>query len=135
MVVFCVFHHDLDAVRRAAEKCKRNAFELSGRTGGRELQVWKSNNTGSVLAAQIQAGAEGVDMTKAHHAIYFTLPTLAQYQQSMARLYRPGQKSPCVFMHLLVRDSIDTAVYRSLQVRKSLIDAVKDGDIDIGYLR
>ena len=133
VVVFCVFVHDLDAVARSASKAKRMAFELSGRWN--ELEAWK-RNPGAVLAVQIQAGAEGIDMTNAHHAIYYSLPhSLAQYNQSRARLYRPGQRHPVSFIHLLAEGTIDEAMYNSLQKKQDIVAAIKSGQFDFGYIK
>ena len=133
MVVFCVFVHDLDAVARSTLKAKRGAFELSGRAN--QLEEWRQT-PGGVLAVQIQAGAEGVDMTCANMAVYYSLPhSLALYNQSKARLYRPGQTRPVTFCHLLAEGTIDEVMYRSLQNKRDLIEAIKLGDIDFGYLK
>ncbi len=133
IVVFCVFRHDLDEIARVAEKCGRDHFELSGRTN--TLDKWKVT-PGAVIAVQIQAGSEGVDMTAANKAVYYTLPnSLALYDQSKARLYRPGQVNPVSFTHLIATGTIDELVYQSLLNKRSLIDAVKDGTLDYGILK
>lgn len=133
VVVFCVFAHDLDAVARSTLKAKRGAFELSGRVN--QLEEWR-RTPGGVLAVQIQAGAEGVDMTCANVAVYYSLPhSLALYNQSKARLYRPGQTRPVTFCHLLAEGTIDEVMYRSLQNKRDLIEAIKLGDVDFGYLK
>lgn len=133
VVVFCVFVHDLDTVAVVAGGAKRKAFELSGRVN--QLSDWK-NNPGAVIAVQIRAGAEGVDMTNANHAIYFSLPySLAQYNQSKARLYRPGQTRPVHFCHLIAEGTIDDAIYKSLQRKRDVIDAIKDGTFDYGFVK
>lgn len=134
VVVFCVFVHDLDAVARSAVKAKRRAFEVSGRRN--ELVEWKLTGSGGVLAVQIQAGSEGIDMTNAHHAIYYSLPhSLAQYNQSRARLYRPGQRHPVSFCHLLSEGTIDEAMYNSLQKKQDVVEAIKSGQFDFGYIK
>lgn len=133
MVVFCVFQHDLDAVAAAAAKAKRASFELSGRANG--LEDWR-HIEGAVLAVQIQAGAEGVDMTMANHAVYFSLPhSLALYEQSKARLYRPGQTRPVSFTHLIAEGTVDEGMYASLVRKKDVIEAVKDGTFDFGFVK
>lgn len=133
VVVFCVFQHDLDAVAAAADKAKRAAFELSGRAN--ELERWQFTE-GAVLAVQIQAGAEGVDMTCANHAIYFSLPhSLALYDQSRARLYRPGQTRPVSFIHLIAEGTIDEGMYASLMKKKDVIEEIKDGTFDFGFIK
>ena len=133
IVVFCQFKHDLQVIREAAHKNGRPSFELSGSEN--TLERWKVAS-GAVLAVQIQAGAEGVDMTCSNHAVYFTLPySLALYDQSKARLYRPGQTRPVSFVHLIAEGTIDELIYQSLMRKRNLIDAVKDGSLDYGILK
>jgi SNF2 family DNA or RNA helicase len=133
VVVFCVFVHDLECVARSAAKAKRRAFEVSGRRN--DLSAWKEN-PGAVLAVQIQAGSEGIDMTNANYAIYYSLPhSLAQYNQSRARLYRPGQTRPVSFCHLLAQDTIDEAMYASLRNKHDVIESIRAGEFDFGYIK
>ena len=132
VVVFCNFKHDLEAVHRAAEKNNRACFELSGSEN--TLNQWKTVD-GAVIAVQIQAGAEGVDMTKSNYAIYFSIPhSLAMYNQSKARLYRPGQTRPVVFKHLIAKDTIDEAMYESLMKKQDIVQSIKQGVFDFGFI-
>ena len=132
VVVFCIFRHDLEAIHRAAKKNKRECFELSGSEN--TLDGWKSTE-GAVIAVQIQAGSEGIDMTKANHAVYFSIPhSLAMYNQSRARLYRPGQTRPVSFCHLLAEGTIDEALYKSLIKKEDVIESIKEGTFDFGYI-
>jgi hypothetical protein len=39
------------------------------------------------------------------------------------------------FCHLLAEGTIDEVMYRSLQNKRDLIEAIKLGDIDFGYLK
>lgn len=133
VVVFCQFKHDLNEIWKVAHKAGRDSYELSGARN--ELEDWKTS-VGGVLAVQIQAGAEGVDMTCSNHAVYFTLPySLALYDQSKARLYRPGQTRPVSFVHLIANGTIDELMYQSLMKKRNLIDAVKEGSLDYGVLK
>lgn len=132
VVVFCVYRHDIKAIQRAARKAKRDVFELSG--SANELEEWKKRD-GAVIAVQIQAGAEGVDMTKSNHAIYFSVPhSLALYNQSKARLYRPGQTGPVSFIHLIAEGTVDEAMYKSLIKKEDVIEAIKNGTFDFGFI-
>lgn len=133
VVVFCVFRHDIGLIRQAAKEAKREAFEVSGTEN--TLEEWKQHD-GAVIAVQIQAGAEGIDMTKAHYAIYYGLPhSLAMYNQSKARLYRPGQTSQVSFIHLIAEDTIDEAMYRTLEMKKDIIESIKAGSFNFGYMK
>ena len=133
VVVFCIFRHDLKIIKEVARKAKREAFEVSGSEN--TLEDWKKSS-GGVIAVQVQAGSEGIDMTKANHAVYFSIPhSLAQYNQSKARLYRPGQTRPVSFIHLVARKTIDESLYKSLLRKEDIIESIKQGTFDFGYMR
>lgn len=132
VVVFCTFRHDLEAIHRAASRSGRDCFELSGSEN--TLEDWKKED-GAVIAVQVQAGSEGVDMTKANHAVYFSVPhSLAMYNQSKARLYRPGQNRPVSFCHIIAEDTVDEAMYESLIRKEDIIESIKNGTFDFGYM-
>lgn len=132
VVVFCVFHHDLDLVHLAGREAQRDTFEVSGRLY--QLDEWRKTS-GAVLAIQIQSGAEGIDLTNSNYAIYFSLPhSLAVYEQSKARLYRPGQERPVSFIHYLARGTIDETMYQSLLHKRDLIDDICNRRIDVASL-
>lgn len=133
IVVFATFRHDLDVIANVAQKAGREAYELSGRVN--ELEAWQTAEGGAVLVVQIQAGAEGVDMTRANHAVYFSLPhSLALYNQSRARLYRPGQTRPVSFMHIIAAGTVDEGVYRALERKEDIIEGIRAGTFDFGYM-
>ena len=132
-VVFGVFTHDMDEIRDASRRSGRASFELSGRAN--ELEEWTGSDRG-VLAVQIQAGAEGVDMTCASTAIYFSLPhSLALYEQSRARIHRPGQTRPTRFIHVVAEDTLDVSMLESLRSKRDVIDSIRSGSFDYGFMR
>ena len=119
VVVFCRFRHDLDVVHRAAAKAGLPSYEVSGRR--KDLADW----TGGVLAVQIQAGGLGLDLTLARYAIYYSLGfSLGDYNQSMARLHRPGQSRPVEYIHILASDTVDETVMDALARREAVIDHI-----------
>lgn len=133
VVVFCVFRHDIAQILESAREVGRKAFELSGDKN--ELEEWNATD-GAVIAVQIQAGSEGVDMTKAHHAVYYSLPhSLAQYNQSKARLYRPGQQNPVSFTHIIAEGTVDEAMLESLERKEDIIGSIKSGTFNFGYIK
>lgn len=127
IVVFCRFRHDLDAIKQAAEKVGRTACELSGRCN--QLAEWQRGEY-NVLAAQIQAGGVGVDLTRACYCIYYSVGhSLGDYEQSLARTHRPGQKRTVFYYHLIASGTIDEKVYKSLQDKKDIVRAILDLEV------
>lgn len=120
VVVFCRFVEDLKSVHRAAEKIKMGSLELSGKH--KELEQWQAGE-GQVLAVQISSGAEGISLVRSKYAIYYSLGfSLSQYEQSLARLNRPGQTRPVTYYHLTIKNTIDDKLYKALSQKKKVIE-------------
>lgn len=142
VVVFCQFTHDIEAVKKACSEAiakdngamfERPCFELTGNAN--QFEQWKVS-IGGVLAVQIQAGAEGIDMTCSHLCVYSSLPySLALFNQSQARLQRPGQMDRVLFSYLICEKTIDEVIFKALSNKKDLIEGIKSGNIDFGYMK
>ena len=124
VVVFARFHHDIDAIREACDTRGRRCLEFSGREN--ELAEWQAGRGGEVLAAQIQAGKEGIDLSRARHAVYFAQTfSLGDYEQSLARIRRPGQRSKTVwYHHVVAMGTVDEKIRRALKEKKDVVQAV-----------
>lgn len=122
IVVFCRFHRDLDAVNRVANEVGRRSLELSGRMD--DLKRWQESEA-PVLAVQIESGGLGIDLTRARYAIYYSLGfSLGSYEQSLARVHRPGQTRPVEYIHLLAEGTVDEKVMAALSDRADVVNSV-----------
>ncbi len=134
IVVFCRFRNDLSVTAQAACQSGRTCMELSGTIN--ELDRWQNSaKPGDVLAVQIQAGGVGIDLTRACYCVYYSTGwSLGEYEQSRARLHRPGQNKSVTFLHLIAQGTVDAKVYRSLMSKKKIVESVlemykkKEGD-------
>ncbi len=124
VVVFCRFRTDLDTVHAVAQKQGYTTAELSGRR--HDLADWQGGSA-DVLAVQLQAGGVGVDFTRARYCIYFSQDwSLGNHEQSRARIHRPGQTRPVVYIHLVCRDSVDEVVRTALAKKAEVVQFVVD---------
>ena len=125
VVVFGRFRSDRDAIHEAAENAGLSSSELSGRVN--ELERWQQGET-SVLVAQVQSGSVGIDLTRSRIAIWYSLSySLSEYLQARARVLRPGQARNVLFKHVVARNTVDEGVYRALESRGKVVDAIVDG--------
>ncbi len=126
LVVFCRFTHDLDSVHLAARSAGASSCELSGRR--KDLALWEATDGTAprVIAVQIQAGGLGVDSLKiARHCVFYSLGfSLAEYEQALARVLRPGQERTVYYHHLIAVGTVDRHVYRALRARRDVLDDV-----------
>ncbi len=133
VVVFCVFHPELDAIHKAAAQVAGKgggviSAELSGRRD--ELLEWKSDAPGSprVLAVQIASGAETLDFTMAHHCAFMSTGfNMGLYLQALKRCDRAGQTHPVTFYHILARGTVDHRCYGTLERRGNLVKSALAG--------
>ena len=122
IVIFARFTNDLKSIREVAENQGRTYAELSGHA--HELQKWQAGEA-DVLGVQIKSGREGVDFTRARYCVYYSIgPSLGDYNQSRKRLDRPGQTREGVYIHLIAKGTIDSAVMVALERREEIVESV-----------
>lgn len=122
VVVFCRFRSDLDDVAAAARELGREYAEVSGER--KDLARWQAGDA-AILGVQMQSGGVGIDCSRAAYAFYYSLGfSLGDYEQSLARLRRPGQTRCVRYYHLVCQGTVDEQVYAALRERRSVVEAV-----------
>jgi SNF2 family DNA or RNA helicase len=122
VVVFCRFRSDLDDVAAAARELGREYAEVSGER--KDLERWQAGDA-AILGVQMQSGGVGIDCSRAAYACYYSLGySLGDYEQSLARLRRPGQTRCVRYYHLVCQGTVDEQVYAALRERRNVVDAV-----------
>lgn len=121
-VVYCRFHHDLDAVHEVAAALGRTSSEVSGRRS--ELKAWQRGET-TILAVQIQSGSEGNDFVRAHYMFFYSVGySLYQFEQAYMRIRSASQQYACAYYYLIAKGTKDEAVYTALRDRKDVVESV-----------
>jgi SNF2 family DNA or RNA helicase len=121
-VVFCRFRSDIDAAHQACREMGVEALELSGQYN--QLERWQ-NGEAQALIVQMQSGSTGINLTRASTAIYYSLSTsLAEWDQSQARIHRPGQKNACTYIYLLIKGTVDMKILKALRGRLEVVTAI-----------
>lgn len=121
-VIFCRFLSDIDHSISGLTARGITCSELSGRR--KQLEQWQAGETQAIVVQQ-QAGGTGIDLTRASVAIYVSLShSLGDYEQSLARLRRPGQSRTCRYVHLIAQTSVDESVYESLSSKRDVVESV-----------
>jgi len=122
VVVFCRFRTDLNEVQAMARRLGRTYAELSGNAN--TLAEWQEGNA-TIIGVQIQSGGAGIDLSRSAYCFYYSLGfSLGEYEQSLARLRRPGQTRCVRYYHLVSQGTVDEQVYKALSERRDVVDAV-----------
>jgi SNF2 family DNA or RNA helicase len=123
LVVFGVFHADLDAVHDVAADLGTTSAELSGRVN--QLAEWQCPDGPQILAVQLRAGSVGVSMVRAHYGVFFSMGySLGDYEQAIARLRRPGQNHPVTMYRLAAEHTVDELVIRAIDKKADVAEFV-----------
>ena len=128
-VIFCRYRSDLATAHAVAKALGRQSSELSGSAS--QLADWQRGDT-TILVTQIQSGGIGIDLTRAAYCFFFSLGySLAEYEQAVARLHRPGQERRTFIYHLIAqingRQTVDGRVYEALRERKDIVESIIRG--------
>lgn len=128
VVVFTTFVHSLAAIRTVAEKLGRRYGEISGRRKDLTDHAQMPDNI-DVMGVQWQSGSTGIDLTRSAVGVIYS-PTFngGDFDQGLARQYRPGQNRPMRFFHLVATNTCDERVYKSLERRRKLVGKIMEGN-------
>jgi SNF2 family DNA or RNA helicase len=79
-----------------------------------------------VAVVQLQAGSEGLDgLKRARYCFYLSLShSLGQYEQSKARIHRPGQTRKCFYYHILAKHTVDKKIMKALAKKREVVSYV-----------
>jgi SNF2 family DNA or RNA helicase len=121
-VIFCRYRADITNVKLQCHHDRISVAELSGEMN--QLEEWQ-NGDYEALVVQVQSGSEGIDLTRAAVAIFFTVGYgLSEIDQAHARIHRPGQDKNVTFVHILAENTVDKAIYRAIEGKRDIVDAV-----------
>jgi SWI/SNF-related matrix-associated actin-dependent regulator 1 of chromatin subfamily A len=83
-----------------------------------------------LIVCSLKAASQGITLTRASNVAFLELDwTPARHDQAEDRLHRIGQDSAVTAWYLLAPDTIDETMAELLQRKRSLIDAVTDGQV------
>jgi SNF2 family DNA or RNA helicase len=126
--VYGWFRHDLAVVKRCCELLGKRFGEVSG--SRKDLtENGKYPDNVDVLGVQCKSGGAGIDLTKSRIGIILNsgLISPGDYDQMMARQYRPGQTKNVIFYHLLSIGTVDMQIRKARAEKRDVVRAVLDG--------
>ncbi len=123
-VVFYQYRYDASRIRAVCSELGLRYGELSGqRTDGLDGKYMAPNI--DVLACQWQSGSEGINLSRSHTQIDYSLTfKLTQFQQAGRRLNRQGQVHACTRRVLACEETIDIGCFHALKKRQITNDSI-----------
>lgn len=127
IVVFAKFTRDLERIKAIAESFGLRYGELSGQRNDLTSEAMMRDDI-DIMGVNIQSGGVGIDLTRAAYAVYYSLSwSSGEFEQSLRRLHRPGQKRHVTCYHLVAANTIDERVYAAIEERRAIEEAIVYG--------
>lgn len=80
-----------------------------------------------VLVANIACIAYGFNLQRSHTIMYYSNTfSMEHREQSQARIFRSGQKHPCVYVDYVFDKTIDTKILKALKNKKNMLDYFRE---------
>jgi SWI/SNF-related matrix-associated actin-dependent regulator of chromatin subfamily A-like protein 1 len=96
----------------------------------RAVDAFQREDGPQLIVCSMKAASQGITLTRASNVAFLELDwTPARHDQAEDRLHRIGQESAVTAWYLLAPDTIDETMAQVLERKRSLIDAVTDGQV------
>jgi SWI/SNF-related matrix-associated actin-dependent regulator of chromatin subfamily A-like protein 1 len=96
----------------------------------RAVDAFQREDGPQLIVCALKAASQGITLTRASNVAFLELDwTPARHDQAEDRLHRIGQESAVTAWYLLAPDTIDETMAQLLERKRSLIDAVTDGQV------
>ena len=96
----------------------------------RAVDAFQREDGPQLIVCSMKAASQGITLTRASNVAFLELDwTPARHDQAEDRLHRIGQESAVSAWYLLAPDTIDETMAELLERKRSLIDAVTDGQV------
>lgn len=132
IILFCSLHEVVDQLKRYFP----TAVSVTGRDSQDEKQravdSFQNNPKADIIICSIKAAGVGLTLTASSYVAFVEFPwTYADCCQCEDRAHRIGQKDSVTCYYFLGRRTIDEKVYRIIQEKKNIANAVTGSTEDI----
>ena len=122
------------AIQRAVMERFPKALHILGADSSPQRQVavdaFQDEEGPQLIVCSMKAASQGITLTRASNVAFLELDwTPARHDQAEDRLHRIGQDSAVTAWYLLAPNTIDETMAELLERKRSLIDAVTDGQV------
>jgi SWI/SNF-related matrix-associated actin-dependent regulator 1 of chromatin subfamily A len=122
------------AIQRAVMERFPDALHIFGSDTAparqRAVDGFQNPDGPQLIVCSLKAASQGITLTRASNVAFLELDwTPARHDQAEDRLHRIGQDSAVTAWYLLAPDTIDETMAELLERKRSLIDAVTDGEV------
>jgi late competence protein required for DNA uptake (superfamily II DNA/RNA helicase) len=120
--VVCRYIHEVEALSAAVKKLKRTVFVIHGGIENRDEVVQAARDSDDCVLFVGAQMSEGWEIPEIETMIFYSHSfSLKDYLQMKGRVQRINDLRPRCYIHLLVKDTVDEAIYKCLLNKKDFL--------------
>lgn len=134
IVVIARFIPEIKEICKMLERKKIIYSRICGEVKDRAAEVseFQINPECMVFVGQLQTVSMGLTLTASSTMVFYSLSyNFADYSQAKARIHRIGQKNNCLYIHLVVKGTIDETVLKALEQKENIATSIVDNWKDL----
>lgn len=127
IVIFARFTHEIKAIYTELIKMNAKSLILDGsvKDKGGAVKEFQENKDIKVIICQTQVGGVGITLTAASVAIFYSMSfSLIDYLQAVGRIHRIGQKTRCLYINLIAKNTVDEKILSAIESKKDLSEYI-----------
>ena len=125
MIIFAKFIAQIEQIEKAMKDLGKKTFVLTGQVKGRGEIIAEANKCEDyvfICQSQISAGWE---LSSCPVMIFASLSySITDYLQSVGRIQRANNLKKNLYIHLVARGGIDTAVFNAIETKKDFNERI-----------
>ena len=129
IVVIARFIPEIKEICKMLDQKKIKYTHICGEVKDRaaEVDAFQNNPECMVFVGQLQTVSMGLTLTAASTMVFYSLSyNFANYSQAKARIHRIGQKNNCLYIHLVVKNTVDETVLKALEQKENIATKIVD---------
>ena len=129
LVFIARFIPEIKEICKMLDKKKIKYAHICGEVKDRaaEVDAFQNNPECMVFVGQLQTVSMGLTLTAASTMVFYSLSyNFADYSQAKARIHRIGQKNNCLYIHLVVKNTVDETVLKALEQKENIATKIVD---------
>jgi len=130
---FIIYHqyiHEYKMISTLLKKMRIKHELINGSVKNKEerIDAFIKNNDCKGLIAHPRSGGEGLNLQVANTSIFYSNGYIGNIlrEQAEGRTHRTGQKNVCVYIDIVMKDTIDYILYMSLKHNTSYVKGILD---------
>ena len=142
IVIFTKYRFEVAQIASELSGGNRHISTIEGKTRKTRTQTIRDFQAGKIdiLVANIKAGGVGIDLFRAHVAIFYSCGhSYINFDQAYKRVHRAGQKRSVKIYLLYAKNTVDKLIYDTILSKRDISDKVlrsfkkkpKKGDLEM----